>query len=137
MVQIIPLGENAAAKNISFPRKFPVETDIDVTLNSFDDSQDFVILKNDTIKDLLLQIINSGANALDTEIYSNNDNSNLVTPPAFNLQDWELMSNSTQSISANSTLSFITINPWVWILIRLKAPSGSTTADILGSGGQT
>ena len=50
MAEVILQGTNPPAKNISFPTKYPVKTGIDVTIDTFDDAQDFAILKNDTIK---------------------------------------------------------------------------------------
>jgi len=131
-VTLVPTDGLASGK---ISRNNGVTAVITVDNAAFADAQDFLIDVRD-LETFLAQIQNTGgANALDYEIYGSIDPA--TTAPAFSLTVWNLLTNGSGTLTANTNDIFTSSINLIWILIRLKedTPASATTALIRTTSG--
>lgn len=117
------------------PRNNGLQDAITIDNDAFADGKDFLIDKTD-IQTLGFQIQNTGAtNGLSFEIYGTIDPGS--SAPAFNLKDWELLTNGSGNIANTFNKIFESTFYLTFVLIRLKRQTAgnSTTAKILSTSG--
>ena len=123
------VGTDGLATDGEISRHQGVTAAITVDNGAFDDDQDFLIdIRN--LETFLAQIQNTGANAMDFEIYGSMDPA--TSAPAFALTTWNLLTNGSGEIAAATNDIFTSELNLIWILIRLReeTPASATTALI-------